>query len=260
MQINGQRKKWIAGNWKMLGSKVQTQELIQGLSQGSSLFTHKDTLPEIVICPSYGYLNIAKNLLNQSSLPIELGAQDLSVHSQGAFTGQVSGPMLKDLECTYVLVGHSERRQYCGDTNEIVADKFFAAKQAGLIPVLCLGETLDERQNNQTESLVSAQLNAVLSKGVQGLKGCVIAYEPVWAIGTGKTATPEEAQEVHSFLRKLIAHHDEALAKTLQIVYGGSVKANNAASLFSMPDIDGALVGGASLDAHEFLSICQLAS
>lgn len=262
MQSNSQRKFLIAGNWKMQGSKAQTQALILGLNEGLSNgnLTQKTPMPEVIICPSYGYLSIAENVLSTLKSTIQLGAQDLSVYPSGAYTGQVSGLMLKDLGCRYVLVGHSERRQYCGETNELVADKFFAAKNSGLIPILCLGETLADREKNNTESVVKAQLHAVLSReGAQGLNNAIIAYEPVWAIGTGKTASPEEAQSVHQFLRKMIADQNEKLANVLQIVYGGSVKANNAVSLFAMPDIDGALVGGASLDASEFLSICQSA-
>lgn len=255
-----QRKFLVAGNWKMQGSKAQTQALILGLNEGLENFIEKKLMPEVVLCPSYGYLSIADTLLQSLDSPMQLGAQDLSVYPSGAYTGQVSGPMLQDLGCRYVLVGHSERRQYCGETNELVADKFFAAKNAGLTPILCLGETLADREKNNTESVVKAQLHAVLSReGVQGLANSVLAYEPVWAIGTGKTASPEEAQSVHQFLRKIVANENEDLAHSLQIVYGGSVKANNAVSLFVMPDIDGALVGGASLDASEFLSICQSA-
>jgi triosephosphate isomerase len=260
MQITSKRKRFVAGNWKMQGSKLQSQTLIQALVDGLSHLPSIDSRPDILICPSFPYLSEAQQLLNNTNASIHLGAQDLSAHAAGAYTGQVSGDMLTDIGCTYVLIGHSERRQHCHESNDLVADKFFAAKRAGLIPILCIGETLEQRQNNQTESLVSAQLNAVLLReGAEGLQGAIIAYEPVWAIGTGQTATPEEAQQVHHFVRQLLAKHNEAIAASLTIVYGGSVKASNAADLFAMPDIDGALVGGASLDAKEFLSICQSA-
>lgn len=255
--MTSKRKYIVAGNWKMQGSRSQTQKLISDLNEGLKL-NPKPSNTDIFICPSYPYLELAKNHLDSLNTAIQLGAQDLSIHASGAYTGQVSGAMLSDIGCSYVLVGHSERRQFCGESNEIVADKFFAAKQAGLIPILCLGETLTERQNNQTESLVSAQLNVLLLReNVQALENAIIAYEPIWAIGTGKTATPQEAQEVHRFLRQFIAQRSTSIADSLPIIYGGSVKSNNAASLLAMPDIDGVLVGGASLEAHEFLTICQ---
>lgn len=256
------RKYIVAGNWKMQGSRAQTQKWMSDFNDDlkSKLLTKPSNI-DIFICPSYPYLDLVRHHLNALDIPIQLGAQDLSPYASGAYTGQVSGSMLADIGCSYVLVGHSERRQLCGESNDLVADKFFAAKRAGLTPILCVGETLAERQNNHTESLVSAQLNAILLReGVQAIQNAIIAYEPVWAIGTGKTATPQEAQEVHRFLRQWVAQQSESIADLLPIIYGGSVKASNTASLLEMPDIDGALVGGASLEAHEFLTICQSAS
>jgi triosephosphate isomerase (TIM) len=188
---------------------------------------------------------------------VQLGAQSVCAEAQGAFTGEVSAAMLKDVGCRYVLVGHSERRQLYGETDALVARKFVVAQSQSLVPVLCVGETLDEREGNQTLQVVSRQLEAVLSvSGVRSLAKAVIAYEPVWAIGTGRTASGEQAQEVHAMIRARVAALDATIGGSVRILYGGSVKASNAQELFAMPDIDGGLVGGASLKADEFARIC----
>jgi triosephosphate isomerase len=188
------------------------------------------------------------------------GAQDISQFDAGAYTGEVSGAMLVEFGCRYVIVGHSERRALYGETSDIVAQKYGAALKAGLTPIVCVGETLAERESGTTENVVSGQLDAVITRcGVQSLAHAIIAYEPVWAIGTGKTATPEQAQAVHAYIRSRVAAQDAAIAERVQVLYGGSVKASNAAQLFAMQDIDGGLIGGASLDAGEFVSICQAA-
>ena len=188
------------------------------------------------------------------------GAQNVSQHEKGAFTGEVSVGMLRDMGCAIVLVGHSERRAIYGEDDATVAVKFVAAQHAGIKPVLCVGETLEEREKNITNEVVQRQLMAVVDKaGLDAFRNCVVAYEPVWAIGTGKTATPQQAQDVHAFIRSLFAKQNSDLAANLTVLYGGSVKASNAAELFSMPDIDGGLIGGASLDVNEFVSICKAA-
>jgi len=211
------------------------------------------------VCPPYPYLAQVQQVLSGSG--ITWGAQDVSQFDSGAYTGEVSGAMLVDFGCRYVIVGHSERRTLFGDTSEIVAEKYAAALKSGLTPILCVGETLREREAGSTEAVVAAQLRAVLERnGVQSFAHAVIAYEPVWAIGTGKTATPEQAQAVHGFIRKSVAAKDVAVAERVQVLYGGSVKAGNAPELFAMPDIDGGLIGGASLDAQEFAKICKAAS
>ena len=211
------------------------------------------------VCPPYPYLAQVQQLLSGSG--IAWGAQNVSHLDSGAYTGEISGGMLVDFGCRYAIVGHSERRTLYGETNEIVARKYAAALQAGLTPILCVGETLAQREAGDTETVVAAQLDAVLERsGAQSLAHAVIAYEPVWAIGTGKTASPDEAQAVHALLRQRVAKQDESVAANLQILYGGSVKGSNAAQLFAMPDIDGGLIGGASLDAQEFATICRAAS
>jgi triosephosphate isomerase len=188
------------------------------------------------------------------------GAQNISQFDAGAYTGEVSGAMLVDFGCRYVIVGHSERRTLFGETSEVVARKYAAALKCGLAPVLCIGETLEERETGRTESVVSAHLDAVLAlSGAPSFAHAVIAYEPVWAIGTGKTATPEQAQAVHAFIRGRLAAQDEAVAQSVPVLYGGSVKGSNAAELFAMPDIDGGLIGGASLNADEMATICRAA-
>jgi triosephosphate isomerase len=193
-----------------------------------------------------------------SGTPIAWGTQNLSEHASGAYTGEVAGPMLQDFHCAYVIVGHSERRTLYGETDEVVARKFAAARKIGLKPILCVGETLEERDQSITESVVERQLKAVLDlEGVEAFNDAVIAYEPVWAIGTGRTATPQQAQDVHAFIRAKLADRDSAVAAKTRILYGGSMKAANAGELLAMPDIDGGLIGGASLEAKEFLAIAK---
>lgn len=248
------RKPLIAGNWKMHGSKSQVQSLIEGIQHGLTPTIHADVL----VLPTFVHLNQVQNLIAHT--PILLGAQNLHTGVQGAFTGEVSGPMLADIGCQYVLIGHSERRALFNEGLAIVAGKFKAALEAGLTPILCVGETLAQRESGATEKVINEQLMSVIEfAGIEAFAKAVIAYEPVWAIGTGLTATPEQAQEVHLYIRKLISQNKVDIAKTIRILYGGSVKADNAAALFAMPDIDGGLIGGASLDAKSFLAICQAA-
>lgn len=214
---------------------------------------------EVVVCVPYPYLAQARTVLDGSL--VAWGAQDVSEHAQGAWTGEVSGTMLADFACRYVLVGHSERRSFFGDTDAVVAAKFGAARKAGLVPVLCVGESLGEREAGITGEVVTRQIDAVLGvNGIAAFAEAVVAYEPVWAIGTGRTASPEQAQEVHALIRTRFARESGDVADGLRILYGGSVKANNAAELFGQTDIDGGLVGGASLVAAEFLAICAAAA
>jgi len=248
------RRPLIAGNWKMHGSRAENAELIEALLLGLP-----DQIPfDIVVCPPFVYLWEVARLLKASS--IGLGAQSVCAEQVGAFTGESSAAMLKDVGCKYVIVGHSERRAIYKEDDALVARKFLATQSQGLIPILCVGETLEERERSQTMQVVSRQLTAVLDlAGVTALRAAVIAYEPVWAIGTGKNATPEQAQEVHAHIRTAIAARDAKIAADVRILYGGSVKAANARELFAMADVDGGLVGGASLKADEFLKICASA-
>lgn len=246
------RQSLVAGNWKMNGSKASIKALLQGIIPDS-----RNLSVELAVFPSYVFLPEVEKILTDSN--ISWGAQNVSDKPSGAYTGEISAAMLLEFGCRYVIVGHSERRTLYGETNQIVAAKFAGAHAAGLVPILCVGETLKEREANQTETVIQQQLDAVLTlqNGIKLLANAVVAYEPVWAIGTGMTATPEQAQAVHSFLRKYVAKYDETIAQKLRILYGGSVRAANAASLFAMPDIDGGLVGNASLDAKEFIEIAK---
>jgi triosephosphate isomerase len=245
------RQPLVAGNWKMHGSRAENASLVSGLLD----LLQPGKRAEILLCPPFPYLMETGRLLKDSG--VALGAQSVCAESQGAFTGEVSAAMLKDVGCRYVLVGHSERRQLFGESDALVARKFVAAQGQGLVPVLCVGETLEEREGDQTITVVSRQLEAVLAvTGVQALAKAVIAYEPVWAIGTGRTASPEQAQEVHAMIRAKVAERDGTIGGSVRVLYGGSVKASNAQELFAMPDIDGGLVGGASLKADEFARIC----
>jgi len=245
------RRKLVAGNWKMHGSLSENEALLTGLLAGMA-----DAKTDMAVCVPFPYLAQVQAKLKGSS--IGFGAQNMSQHAKGAFTGEVSASMLKDFGCKYVIVGHSERRALYGETDAIVAEKYAAAQAAGLIPILCVGETLEERESGVTESVVARQIEAVIAKsGVASLAAAVIAYEPVWAIGTGKTASPEQAQAVHAFIRGMIRGLDAAVADGLIIQYGGSMKAANAAELLAQPDIDGGLIGGAALVAEEFLAICR---
>ncbi|MHB1948399.1 MAG: triose-phosphate isomerase [Gammaproteobacteria bacterium] len=249
------RKKIVAGNWKMHGSRQSTDSLIESIKQGANTYSsHVD----IIVYPSYVFLQQVETLLADTQ--IKWGGQNLYLGAQGAFTGEISGPMLVDFGCQSVLVGHSERRMLFHEDLDLVAAKFKAALEFGLIPILCVGETLEQRQQGETEQVLTEQIESVVELvGIEGFRLAVVAYEPVWAIGTGLTATPEQAQEVHAFIRQKMAKYQVDIANSLRILYGGSVKADNAAGLFAKPDIDGGLVGGASLDAKSFLAICAAA-
>ncbi len=247
------RQKIVVGNWKMHGSRAENNALIEALTG-----TVTDDRVTCVICPPFVYLHDAWRLLRSSA--VALGAQDVCAEAVGAYTGEVSAAMLHDVGCRYTLVGHSERRTLYGDTNALVARKFVAAQSRELIPILCVGEQLAEREAAHTQDIVGAQLDAVLQlSGVRSLSAAVVAYEPVWAIGTARTATPEQAQQVHEFIRQRVAKEDAKIAAGLRILYGGSVKAGNARDIFTMPDVDGGLIGGASLKAEEFLAIVAAA-
>jgi triosephosphate isomerase (TIM) len=244
------RKPLVAGNWKMNGTRDGVKTLLEGIKAGAAQVQGAD----LVVCAPFVHLHEVQSLLSGSS--IAWGAQDLSVHDAGAYTGEVSGPMLKEFGCRYVIIGHSERRTYHRESDELVAQKFQAALRHGLTPIFCLGETLEEREQGVTEAVVARQLDAVLEGlGADTLAQGVIAYEPVWAIGTGKTASPEQAQEVHAFIRNRVAAKDPAVATGVRILYGGSMKPDNAAELMAKPDIDGGLIGGAALKATDFLGI-----
>jgi len=244
------RQKIIAGNWKMNGTIAETERLIKDLLESSS----KNEKTIVVICPPFTSLYVADKLLQGSQ--IALGAQNMSEHQRGAYTGEVAADMLLTLGVQYVILGHSERRRYHAENDRLVNAKAITAHAAGLIPIICVGETLQHREKGQTEQVVSQQVDGALA-GLSSdlIAKTVIAYEPVWAIGTGKTATPEMAQAVHRFIREKVAEVDKEVAETLPVLYGGSVKPDNAAGLLSQPDIDGALVGGASLKAAEFSQI-----
>ncbi|MBE9550307.1 MAG: triose-phosphate isomerase [Proteobacteria bacterium] len=244
------RKILVAGNWKMNGSNAMARELAgavaSGFKPGSSV--------EMAVFPPFPYINIVAGAAADTELMF--GAQDLNENPAGAHTGEVNAAMLVDLRCQMVLVGHSERRAMYADTDQRVADKFAAALAVGLVPVLCVGESLEEREAGETEAVIARQLDAVLEKsGIAGFANAVLAYEPVWAIGTGKTASPDQAQEIHAFIRDKLTALDGIIAGQLRILYGGSVKGSNAAELFAQTDIDGGLIGGASLTAEDFLSI-----
>ncbi len=248
------RQPIIAGNWKMNGSLESIRTLVSGLKDG----IRDVNSAEMAVCPPAAYLAEVSSLITGTT--IALGAQDLSNAASGAYTGEISGDMLNDFNCKYVIVGHSERRNIRGESDELVAEKFKAAQDAGLTPILCVGELLEEREDGITEAVCARQIDAVTDAyGVSVLENSIIAYEPVWAIGTGKTATPEQAQDVHAFIRGHIASQDQSVADGLRIQYGGSMNAGNAAELLAQPDIDGGLIGGASLKADDFLAIGRAA-
>lgn len=247
------RRCLVAGNWKMNASKSMVQILLSELIKCTEASTKK----EILVCPPFPYLDQAAALLADSA--ILLGAQDVSTRESGAFTGQVSAAMLKDLGCRYVIVGHSECRQYRQDTDQVVADKFYQAKKLEMRPILCVGETQAQREAGETETVLAAQLQAILTRNADAFHDAVIAYEPIWAIGTGLTASPEQAQQAHQFIRGIVAEKNATIASRLQILYGGSLKPENAERLFALPDVDGGLIGGAALTAKDFLSICESA-
>ena len=244
------RRPIVAGNWKIHGTRADNARLIEELLGG-----HPDrAAAECLVFPPFVYLQEVGRLVRDT--PIGLGAQSVCAEAQGAFTGEVSAGMLKDVGCSHVLVGHSERRWIYHEDDQLVARKFAAAQSKSLVPILCVGEHLWDRENGRTEEMVSRQLDAVIDLcGVAALETGIIAYEPIWAIGTGRTATPEQAQAVHAFIRERIGERDAKIAKATRVLYGGSVKASNAAELFAQPDVDGGLIGGASLNAEEFLAI-----
>jgi triosephosphate isomerase len=245
----------VAGNWKMNGSTAGNAELVAGIAAGAPDAANV----RLLVCPPFPYLAGVAGAVAGSK--VALGAQNVSEHESGAFTGEVAPSMLGDVGCEYVIVGHSERRTLYGESSAQVAAKFKAALDAGLIPILCVGETLKEREAGTTEAVVDEQLGAVLDvAGVEAFGAAVIAYEPVWAIGTGMTATPEQAQDVHRHIREVLAARDAGVAEGTLILYGGSMKGDNAAGLLSQPDIDGGLIGGASLKAADFLAIAKAAA
>jgi triosephosphate isomerase len=247
------RGKLVVGNWKMHGSLVANMGLLHAVRDGVG-----GLQSEAALCVPYPYLAQASSVLEGSA--VAWGAQDVSEHDSGAWTGEVSGAMLADFGCRYVIVGHSERRSFFGESDAVTAAKFLAAQRAGLVPILCVGETLEEREAGITGNVVKRQIDAVLGvSGIAAFASAVVAYEPVWAIGTGRTATPVQAQEVHALIRARFSDESAAIGSQLQILYGGSVKAGNAAEILAQPDIDGGLIGGASLVAADFLAICAAA-
>jgi triosephosphate isomerase len=245
----------VAGNWKMNGTRESVRALVSQVRDGLDGLSDID----VAVCPSFVHIPEVAAALAGSRL--QLGAQTVADQDAGAYTGEVSAPMLREFGCSLALVGHSERRQLYGESDVLVARRFAAAVRHGLMPVLCVGETLEQREAGETEAVVRRQVEAVFAElGDQAFGRAVVAYEPVWAIGTGRTASPAQAQEVHAFIRRLIAQRDDAGARELRVLYGGSVKADNAAELFAQPDIDGGLIGGASLKATDFLAICRAAA
>lgn len=248
------RQSLVAGNWKMNGTQASVADLLTQTVDGLAT----DINATVAVCPPYTYLATAVAAAKNS--PLLVGAQDVCDQQSGAYTGEVSSAMLLEVGCRYVIIGHSERRHVYHEDDSLTAKKYAAAKNAGLIPILCVGETLEQRESDITEQVVAEQMDAVINlMGIEGLQDAVIAYEPVWAIGTGKTASPEQAQAVHAFIRAKLAKSDATLAENIQILYGGSVKPDNAAELFAQTDIDGGLIGGASLKADDFLAICRAA-
>lgn len=241
----------VAGNWKMNASKDAVNTLVSGILADMSMVKSK-----VIICAPYPYLPQADALINTSS--VHLGAQNINPNKSGAFTGEVSADMLAEFGVEYVIIGHSERRSLYFENDEVVAEKVDFTLKNGLTPIFCIGESLQEREGGKTESIVERQVNAIINNsGIKAFANIIIAYEPIWAIGTGKTATSEQAQAVHSFIRNLLASHDPAIAATVSILYGGSMNPGNAAELLACPDIDGGLIGGASLQHQDFLQICK---
>jgi triosephosphate isomerase len=247
------RRKLVAGNWKLHGDRAFARQLLDGVVAGPR---PKDV--ELVVLPPVPYLS--ELIERYGNVGIGFGAQDVSANEQGAYTGEVSARMLADVGCRYGLVGHSERREYHEESSELVARKFAAARHAGLTPILCVGETLHQREAGQTEWAICRQLEPLFEQGIDALEGAVLAYEPVWAIGTGRTASPEQAQAVHAYIRSELRAKSAKVADSLPILYGGSVKPANAAELFAQPDVDGGLIGGASLVAQDFLAIAAAAA
>jgi len=251
------RRPVVMGNWKLNGSKAMVRDLISGLDKEIEGLEGVD----VAVAPPSLYIDLAERVIAEGSKKIILGAQDTDIQNSGAYTGDTAPEMLKEFGVTHVIIGHSERRDYHSESDEFVAQKFAFLKENGLTPVLCIGETEAQNEAGETEAVCSRQINAVIKTlGVEAFNGAIIAYEPIWAIGTGKAATAEEAQHIHASIRALIAKESTAVAEQLIIQYGGSVKASNAAELFSQPDIDGALVGGAALDAKGFAEIAKAAA
>ncbi|QRN02665.1 triose-phosphate isomerase [Legionella sp. MW5194] len=246
------RKKIVAGNWKMNGTVTTITQLLKDLIQQLPVLSHS---MDCAVIPPAIYLPLVQELLQGSG--IGWGAQNVYPANAGAYTGELSSPMLSDYQCRYVLVGHSERRHLFGESEKFVADKYHHVKDHGMIPILCVGETLEERQQGKTKDVLTRQLLAIAKKSSACFDNAVIAYEPVWAIGTGQTASPEQAQEMHGFIRELVSEFSKEDAAALPLLYGGSVNGKNAASLFSMPDVDGGLIGGASLNAQQFVEIVK---
>ena len=246
------RKTIVAGNWKMNASKESVNTLIMGILAGIG-----DVKSEVIVCAPYPYLSQVEALIAHSQL--KLGAQSLNINTAGAFTGEVSADMIKDFGAQYVIVGHSERRSLYGESSALVAEKVKAALDNDLTPLFCVGETLKQREAGETEAVVTEQIQAVIDLlGIDSFLGIIIAYEPVWAIGTGVTATPSQAQAAHAFIRQLLAGYDDGIADMTAILYGGSMNASNANELIACEDIDGGLIGGASLKAEDFLQICKV--
>ncbi len=243
------RRSLVIGNWKMNGNRTSAEALAKGIVANLGA-----DVADIAVCVPFIHISDIGEIVKNTRLA--LGSQNVGDKPSGAYTGEVSAAMLKEYGCKYALVGHSERRSYYGDTDQSVADRFCQAQDQGIVPVLCIGETLDEREQDKTFEIITTQLDAVVAKaGISAFNNAVLAYEPVWAIGTGLTATDDQAQEVHQFIRQYLAAKDQAVAAKIQILYGGSAKPENAKGLFAMPDIDGGLIGGASLDAESFLKI-----
>jgi len=241
----------VAGNWKMNASKETVNSLVMGILAGMA-----DVESKVIVCAPAPYMSQVEALITHSQL--NLGAQDLNVNAAGAFTGEVSADMIKDFGAQYVIVGHSERRSLYGETDEVVAHKVQVALDNGLTPLFCVGETLDERESGNMETVVSRQIQSVIDRiGVEAFNNIIIAYEPVWAIGTGVTATPQQAQDAHAFIRSMLAQNNADIAQSCSILYGGSMNPGNAAELIGCEDIDGGLIGGASLKAEDFLQICK---
>lgn len=244
------RRSIVAANWKLHGQLSMISSLLQPIDAHAEKYSQV----EVVVCPPFPYLAACKQVIQSNN--VFLGAQSVAAEKQGAYTGEVAAEMLQEVGCSYVIVGHSERRQYYGENDQVVASKVSRALAAGLTPILCVGESLEQREQGQMKDVIINQLNAVVNEvGIDRISQAVIAYEPIWAIGTGKTASPEQAQEVHSIIRSELAQHSAEVSQQTRILYGGSVKADNAAELFSQPDIDGGLIGGASLDAEQFNAI-----
>ena len=248
------RRMLVAANWKMNGSLVTNGPLVEGIIAG--LGEQAESANDVAICPPFVYLSELQQTLAESR--IQLGAQNVSHLENGAYTGEISASMLGEFGCEYVIVGHSERRSLYGESDERIAEKFVMVIEHDMTPILCVGELLEEREAGDTKDVIARQIDAVINQaGIAAFNNAVIAYEPVWAIGTGQTATPDQAEQVHEFIRLRLARHDDTIANAIRILYGGSVKANNAEELFSMANIDGGLIGGASLVAEDFVEICK---